>query len=68
VETRIEFTPWQPIAPLLVSGVRQLDPTPRAIVRLSPVYVEAQWSRVRDSGASANGNGERGVAAERTEP
>jgi ABC-2 type transport system ATP-binding protein len=48
VETRIEFTPWQPIAPMLVSGVRQLDPTPRAIVRLSPVYVEARWSRVRD--------------------
>ena len=46
-ETRIEYTPWQPVAPLLVSGVRQLDATPRAIVRLSPVYVEARWSRVR---------------------
>ncbi len=45
IETRIEYTPWQPIAPLLVSGVRQLDPTPRAIVRLSPVYVEAHWGR-----------------------
>jgi len=45
VETRIEFTPWQPIAPLPVAGIRGLDPTPRAIVRLSPVYVEARWSR-----------------------
>jgi ABC-2 type transport system ATP-binding protein len=45
IETRIEYTPWQPIAPLLVSGVRTLDPTPRAIVRLSPVYVEAHWGR-----------------------
>jgi hypothetical protein len=57
VETRIEYTPWQPIAPLLVSGVRQLDPTPRAIVRLSPVYVEAQWSRARAADAAARPNG-----------
>jgi ABC-2 type transport system ATP-binding protein len=68
VETRIEFTPWQPIAPLLVSGVRQLDPTPRAIVRLSPVYVEAQWSRVRDTGASTNGGSTRTAPSERSEP
>jgi ABC-2 type transport system ATP-binding protein len=47
IETRIEYTPWQPIAPLLVSGVRTLDPTPRAIVRLSPVYVEAHWGRAQ---------------------
>jgi ABC-type polysaccharide/polyol phosphate transport system ATPase subunit len=46
-ETRIEYTPWQPVGPLLVAGVRNLDPTPRAIVRLSPVYVEARWTRVR---------------------
>ena len=42
--TRAEITPWQPIGPLLVEGGRRLDPTPRAIVRLSPVYVPAAWS------------------------
>lgn len=42
--TRAEVTPWQPIGPLLVEGGRRLDPTPRAIVRLSPVYVPASWS------------------------
>ncbi len=45
VETRIEYTPWQPVAPLTVVGVRTLDPTPQAIVRLSPVFVDARWSR-----------------------
>ncbi|MBV8950764.1 MAG: ABC transporter ATP-binding protein, partial [Actinobacteria bacterium] len=45
VETRIEFTPWQPVAPLTVVGARSLDPTPQAIVRLSPVFVDARWSR-----------------------
>jgi ABC-2 type transport system ATP-binding protein len=42
--TREEITPWQPIGPLLVEGGRRLDPTPRAIVRLAPVYVPATWS------------------------
>lgn len=42
--TRAEITPWQPIGPVLVEGGRRLDPTPRAIVRLSPVYVPASWS------------------------
>ena len=40
----LPLTPWQPMAPLVVSGNRRLDPVPRAIVRLSPVYVEAEWS------------------------
>jgi ABC-type polysaccharide/polyol phosphate transport system ATPase subunit len=42
--TKEEVTPWQPIGPMLVEGGRRLDPTPRAIVRLSPVYVPAAWS------------------------
>lgn len=41
---RRELTSWQPMGPLVVQGHRRLDPVPRAIVRLSPVYVEAQWS------------------------
>ena len=47
VKTGREITPWQPIGPLLVEGGRLLDATPKAIVRLSPVFVEAQW-RVSD--------------------
>ncbi len=39
------LTDWQPMGPLLVEGYRRLDPLPRAIVRLSPVYVEAVWSQ-----------------------
>ncbi len=41
---RLPLTPWQPMGPLIVGGQRRLDPVPRAIVRLSPVYVEAEWS------------------------
>ena len=41
---KLPLTPWQPMAPLIVSGNRRLDPVPRAIVRLSPVYVEADWT------------------------
>jgi len=44
VKTGREITPWQPIGPLLVEGGKQLDATPKAIVRLSPVFVEAQWT------------------------
>ena len=44
VQTGREITPWQPIGPLLVEGGKLLDPTPKAIVRLSPVFVEAQWT------------------------
>ncbi len=44
VQTGREITPWQPIGPLLVEGGRMLDPTPKAIVRLSPVFVESQWT------------------------
>lgn len=44
VQTGREITPWQPIGPLLVEGGRLLDATPKAIVRLSPVFVEAQWT------------------------
>ncbi len=42
-----QATPWQPIGPLLMSGQRRLDRVPKAIVRLSPVYVSAQWSKVQ---------------------
>ena len=28
----------------IVEGYRRLDPVPRAIVRLSPVFVESNWS------------------------
>ena len=42
---RLPVTPWQPVAPLMVSGHRRLDPIPRGVVRLSPVYVEADWVR-----------------------
>ncbi len=41
---RRELTPWQPMGPLIVQGNRRLDPLPRAIARLSPVYVEATWA------------------------
>ncbi len=41
---RKDLTPWQPLGPLAVGGVGRLDPLPRAIVRLAPVYVEAQWN------------------------
>jgi ABC-type polysaccharide/polyol phosphate transport system ATPase subunit len=44
--TTAEITPWQPVGPLIVHGRRRLDPVPHAIVRLSPVYVKAGWSRV----------------------
>ena len=45
--SKAELTAWQPIKPMLVSGRLRLDPMPRAIVRLSPVYVAARWSKVR---------------------
>ena len=41
---KAELSPWQPIGPLNVAGFR-LDPVPRSIVRLSPVYVESTWTR-----------------------
>ena len=46
MKTKDEITPWQPIGPLIMHGRRRLDPVPKAIVRLSPVYVAAHWSRV----------------------
>ena len=45
-KTKDEITPWQPISPLIMQGRRRLDPVPKAIVRLSPIYVAAHWSRV----------------------
>ena len=44
VMTRNELTPWHPIGPMPVVGRHRLDPTPGAIVRLSPVFVESQWT------------------------
>ena len=37
-----DLLPWQPAAHFDVSGA-WLDPAPRGIVRLAPVYVEASW-------------------------
>ena len=42
--SRIELMPWHPIAALPVAGRYRLDPTPGAIVRLSPVFVESTWT------------------------
>ena len=42
--SKAELSPWQPIGPLNVAGFR-LDPVPRSIVRLSPVFVESEWTR-----------------------
>jgi ABC-2 type transport system ATP-binding protein len=39
-----DLTPWQPLGPFAVHGSGRLDPLPRAIVRLAPVYVEADWN------------------------
>ena len=38
-KTKVEVTPWQPIGPLILSGRKRMPPVPKAIVRLSPVYV-----------------------------
>jgi ABC-2 type transport system ATP-binding protein len=46
-ETKAELTAWQPIGPFTVAGNLRLPPVPRAIVRLSPVYVRARWSKRR---------------------
>jgi ABC-type polysaccharide/polyol phosphate transport system ATPase subunit len=42
--TRIEMMPWHPISTMPVVGRQALDPTPGAIVRLSPVFVESSWT------------------------
>ncbi len=38
-----DLVPWHPATPLDVIG-SFLDPAPQAVVRLSPVFVNAQWS------------------------
>ncbi|MGZ4688931.1 MAG: ABC transporter ATP-binding protein [Acidimicrobiia bacterium] len=43
--SKAELTAWQPIAPMIVSGTLRLGALPRAIVRLSPVFVAARWSK-----------------------
>jgi ABC-type polysaccharide/polyol phosphate transport system ATPase subunit len=50
--SRIELMPWHPIGALPVVGRQHLDPTPGAIVRLSPVFVESRWE-VGSSGREA---------------
>ncbi|HZJ26324.1 MAG TPA: ABC transporter ATP-binding protein [Acidimicrobiia bacterium] len=45
-DDKAELTAWQPIGPFIVSGNMRLPPVPRAIVRLSPVFVAARWSKV----------------------
>ena len=42
--SRIEVMPWHPIGSLPIVGRQHLDPTPGAIVRLSPVFVESKWT------------------------
>jgi ABC-2 type transport system ATP-binding protein len=42
--SRIEMMPWHPVGALPVAGRHRLDPTPGAIVRLSPVFVESNWT------------------------
>jgi ABC-2 type transport system ATP-binding protein len=44
VMSKIELAPWHPIASLPVVGRHRLDPTPGSIVRLSPVFVESNWT------------------------
>ncbi len=44
-DTKDELTAWQPVGPFIVSGRLRLNPVPRAIVRLSPVFVAARWSK-----------------------
>lgn len=39
---KFELSPWQPLGSLFVSGMK-LDPVPRAIVRLAPIWVESKW-------------------------
>ncbi len=43
VGQRIEMVPWHPVGSLAVAGRHRLDPAPRSIVRLSPVFVESAW-------------------------
>ncbi|HEY7439318.1 MAG TPA: ABC transporter ATP-binding protein [Acidimicrobiia bacterium] len=52
--SRIELMPWHPITQLPVIGRHRLDPTPNAIVRLSPVFVESSWTvdRLETTGPS----------------
>ncbi len=38
-----DLIPWHPATPVDVTG-NFLDPAPQAVVRLSPVYVTAQWT------------------------
>ena len=42
--SKAELSPWHPIGPMNVAGFR-LDPVPRSIVRLSPVFVESAWTQ-----------------------
>jgi ABC-type polysaccharide/polyol phosphate transport system ATPase subunit len=49
--SRIEMMPWHPIGSLPVAGRHRLDPTPGAIVRLSPVFVESNWQVERATSA-----------------
>ena len=44
-----ELLGWQPLAQFDVYGP-ELDATPRAIVRLSPVHVDSAWSMVSENG------------------
>jgi ABC-2 type transport system ATP-binding protein len=41
---KFELSPWQPLGSLHVSGMK-MDPVPRAIVRLAPLWVESAWKR-----------------------
>lgn len=43
-----DLIPWHPVTPVDVTG-NFLDPAPQAVVRLSPVYVTAQWTETDGS-------------------
>ncbi len=40
----LDVIPWHPVASFILAG-SDLDPAPRAVVRLSPVHVRATWQR-----------------------
>jgi len=46
----LDLMPWHPAASFQVAGP-DLDPAPRAVVRLSPVHVRSAWERIEDQGA-----------------
>ncbi len=59
----LDLMPWHPAASFEVAG-SDLDPAPRAVVRLAPVHVSSVWARL-DPPSASNGNHPRPVGAHR---